>query len=422
MPAAVQPSIGKPLPDHLKRDMEKSFGADFSNIRVHEDSNPSHLGALAYTQGSQIHFPPGGYDPNSLTGRQLIGHELAHTVQQQSGQVTTPQDRGLPINDSTVLESEADRLGASAAQGHTLQLPPAYPTGQHGESGGSIAPIQRAINVGGDNEYRGQVRAHLQHLAAPGTNVHIGANGNVTLHGEAEDEELPASHRLLARMIDHQHTATLRPREGNEEIQAEPVNPRGNLRAVGDFFGDIASWEPWGTTRRLRDRASAGTGGQGASSSIPFDPALPEAQRMTPTLHPESGEVQNQPAPLHVQLAHELIHADHFQRGTGAFKEQGRMLEGIEQSGEGAGQVQRRQFLEEMNTVGLPSAQEPGAEFTQPHANPLAALAGEGPQQVPAFTDNPLYRSHADRAVDPAAITENDIRAQLGLRRRPRYN
>ncbi len=41
------------------------------------------LGAQAYTQGSDIHFGAGSYAPEAGNS-QLLGHELAHVIQQRS--------------------------------------------------------------------------------------------------------------------------------------------------------------------------------------------------------------------------------------------------------------------------------------------------------------------------------------------------
>ena len=45
------------IPDHVIQGMESSFGTDFSSVRVHPDSSKApEVGALAYTQGTDIHF------------------------------------------------------------------------------------------------------------------------------------------------------------------------------------------------------------------------------------------------------------------------------------------------------------------------------------------------------------------------------
>lgn len=105
---------GSALPDALRAQMEQAFAADFSDVRVHEGAHVSALGALAYAQGSGLHFAPGQYAPDSEAGRELIGHELAHVVQQRAGRVAGG-DGG--VNRDASLEAEADAAGAKAARG-----------------------------------------------------------------------------------------------------------------------------------------------------------------------------------------------------------------------------------------------------------------------------------------------------------------
>ena len=92
------PAFGKPvqkkenhtgIPDEVKTRMETVLQADFSHVRVHPSSAKApEVGALAYTQGSDIHFAPGQFSPQSSSGKSLLGHELTHVVQQQEGRVT----------------------------------------------------------------------------------------------------------------------------------------------------------------------------------------------------------------------------------------------------------------------------------------------------------------------------------------------
>ena len=111
---------GQPLPKGVQRKMEKSFGSSFSDVRVHEGNQAKSVGALAYTQGSHIHFAPGRYQPDSPSGQALLGHELTHVVQQRAGRVPIPsQSKGMPINADPSLEQEADVMGAKAARGET---------------------------------------------------------------------------------------------------------------------------------------------------------------------------------------------------------------------------------------------------------------------------------------------------------------
>lgn len=77
---------GSPLSGKVKSEMESGIGADFSNVRIHNDSNAvqmnKQLGAQAFATGNNIYFNEGKYNPNSKDGKHLLAHELTHTVQQ----------------------------------------------------------------------------------------------------------------------------------------------------------------------------------------------------------------------------------------------------------------------------------------------------------------------------------------------------
>lgn len=116
-PVQAKPENQTGIPDNVRQRMEDSFGADFSSVRVHpESSKAPEVGALAYTQGTNIHFAPGQFKPDTSAGQQLLGHELTHVIQQAEGRVQpTTEVGGMPVNDNESLEHEADVLGAKAA-------------------------------------------------------------------------------------------------------------------------------------------------------------------------------------------------------------------------------------------------------------------------------------------------------------------
>ena len=110
-----QKSGGLPLPDDVRTKMETAFSADFSDVRVHIGREASSLGAIAYTWGTNIHFAPGQYNPHTLQGQKLLGHELWHVLQQKSGRVQNPFGGGVAVVQDHALEAEADRMGIKAA-------------------------------------------------------------------------------------------------------------------------------------------------------------------------------------------------------------------------------------------------------------------------------------------------------------------
>jgi hypothetical protein len=80
------PAGGEPLPAPVKGLFESRFGHDFGRVRIHADTGADDsaqaLDAQAYTKGNHIVFGRDRYAPDSVAGRRLLAHELAHVVQQ----------------------------------------------------------------------------------------------------------------------------------------------------------------------------------------------------------------------------------------------------------------------------------------------------------------------------------------------------
>lgn len=92
-PASVESSIGRmqagggnALDGGARSMMESRLGHDFSGVRVHHDSGAASaaqaLHSRAFTVGRDVFFNAGEYRPHTTSGRELIAHELTHTVQQ----------------------------------------------------------------------------------------------------------------------------------------------------------------------------------------------------------------------------------------------------------------------------------------------------------------------------------------------------
>ncbi len=87
---------GAPLPSETRAELEPKFGSDFSQVRVHADRQAAQLNqqiqARAFTQGNNIYFGAGQYNPTSSNGKQLLAHELTHTIQQTGRIKSKPND------------------------------------------------------------------------------------------------------------------------------------------------------------------------------------------------------------------------------------------------------------------------------------------------------------------------------------------
>lgn len=112
---------GEPLPEPERTRMEDAFGADFQAVRIDRSPGPLPFDAYAYTRGDTIRFAPGTYEPSTRRGQELLGHELAHVVQQRQGRVGGGVSLG-PVRASVDagLEREADAMGTAAGNGQTV--------------------------------------------------------------------------------------------------------------------------------------------------------------------------------------------------------------------------------------------------------------------------------------------------------------
>lgn len=77
---------GQPMSTDVRSFMEPRFGADFGNVRIHNDAESAslsnQLSARAFTYQNHIFFSRDQYQPGTSDGRHLLAHELTHTVQQ----------------------------------------------------------------------------------------------------------------------------------------------------------------------------------------------------------------------------------------------------------------------------------------------------------------------------------------------------
>ncbi len=144
------------MDDATRADMEARLGADFSDVRIHNDSaakaSAAEVGARAYTSGNHVIIGEGGGDKHTLA------HELTHVIQQRSGPVAgTVNGSGLKVSDpSDRFEREAEANATRALQradvGETFQ---AVAAGEQGMSAGHSSggarerqdlPIQRVLD------------------------------------------------------------------------------------------------------------------------------------------------------------------------------------------------------------------------------------------------------------------------------------
>ncbi len=129
---------GEQLPADVRSYFEPRFGADLSDVRLHRDaageSAAEAAGAHAFTIGRHIAFNAGRFAPATTSGRRLLGHELAHVVQQSRGGAAPGEHAGSEV------ESDARQAGHAAA------------------AGAAIIPVRGASSVGIARDANGDER------------------------------------------------------------------------------------------------------------------------------------------------------------------------------------------------------------------------------------------------------------------------
>ncbi|MFI9628844.1 DUF4157 domain-containing protein [Streptomyces sp. NPDC052042] len=145
---------GRPLDDGTRAEMEARLGADFSDVRIHNDAaaktSAAEVGARAYTSGSHIVIGNGGTDKHTLA------HELTHVIQQRQGPVAgVDHGDGLRVSDpSDRFERQAEANARRVMAGPVRRATEAVPASDGGTAGAGREPwnseaigVQRVVTT-----------------------------------------------------------------------------------------------------------------------------------------------------------------------------------------------------------------------------------------------------------------------------------
>jgi Domain of unknown function (DUF4157) len=140
------PSSGA-LRGPLRARAEAFFEADLSSVHLSIDGVPGRVGAVALARGDTVHLAPSALQLPPAALDELVGHELAHVLQQREGRARPRRTvDGLAIDDDPVLEAEARALGRRFAQGRA----PVRRARRRGQGVARREPVaQRAVSIGG---------------------------------------------------------------------------------------------------------------------------------------------------------------------------------------------------------------------------------------------------------------------------------
>ncbi|WP_116132691.1 DUF4157 domain-containing protein [Tropicimonas sp. IMCC34043] len=157
--AAALSGGGRPLPAALAGYFAPRFGADLSAVRLHTDSATAEaaqdIGARAYALGPDIGFAAGAFAPATGEGRELIAHELVHTLQGDGALHRDPDEEEprAPTPPTTASETFQDSSGGGETEfTETVETAPTV-AGDHIQ--GSVRRIETA--PAGDGRAREEV-------------------------------------------------------------------------------------------------------------------------------------------------------------------------------------------------------------------------------------------------------------------------
>ena len=103
---------GENLDAKIRLPMEKAFGVDFREVKIHHDSQSDSLNkslqAKAFTTGKDVFFRQGQFNYGNKSGQELIAHELTHVIQQQNQPMIQCQSEELVNKESIQLRQNVE--------------------------------------------------------------------------------------------------------------------------------------------------------------------------------------------------------------------------------------------------------------------------------------------------------------------------
>jgi len=102
---------GQRLSESTRAFFEPRFGADFSQVRVHNNTKAAGaaqaINAKAFTTGKDIVFNSDQYSPGTSSGKRLLAHELTHVVQQNFGKKSIQSGSKFVVTRTFVSKKES---------------------------------------------------------------------------------------------------------------------------------------------------------------------------------------------------------------------------------------------------------------------------------------------------------------------------
>ena len=224
---------GHKMDTSTQTEMERGFGTDFSDVKIHTDTRAVQmsklLGAQAFTHGKDIYFNKGKYSPQTNDGKHLLAHELTHTIQ-QTGNVSL--NLQFTIGDNHDLQS-ARFIGNNILQAcndgeQTLHI---------GSRGAAVTLIQQALVDAGyplpaygvDGIFGNETRSALQNFQRASSLPATGVINSATI--SALDALFSGGAPAFAAHVPHLPAAPVI--TSTETIKAAPDGTSNTRRTIG---------------------------------------------------------------------------------------------------------------------------------------------------------------------------------------------
>jgi hypothetical protein len=121
-----QEGAGQPLSPGDRSFFESRLGHDLGSVRIHDDSSARaaarDVQAQAFTYGQDVYFAAGRYQPGTASGRELLAHELAHTIQQRPGAPIARRIQRVPVGNPAIGTVDGDLLTLPSVQVPSFKL------------------------------------------------------------------------------------------------------------------------------------------------------------------------------------------------------------------------------------------------------------------------------------------------------------
>ncbi|MCK4791477.1 MAG: DUF4157 domain-containing protein, partial [Desulfobacteraceae bacterium] len=274
---------GRALPEAVRAKMELALGEDFSDVRAHTIGQTKMLGGLAFTSGNDIYFAPGKYNPGSQSGQELLGHELAHVVQQRRHRVPTPKAPGsAAVVYDPVLEAEADAEGVKAARASEVTVT-RQPKPDRSKVGG--AAVQRQAMVQG----AGLLAAARVWLASLNMEALANAASIATVVGGSVGTAAIVTGAVSRGKTGGQSVKF--PEKVTTETDIAALAQIARFRIISDYLNRYLAAHP--DALKEMEGGSAKGGGSGGAATEPAPTPSP-APTSAPTGRPEASAIDQQ--------------------------------------------------------------------------------------------------------------------------------